>query len=122
MTRRRPLGTRAGIPAGLALALVLAACAGSAPPVPSLAPVDPANGVTIDNGTGASVAIVYERPDGTTEELLQLPDGARIVTGDLFAGRDGLCRTGRLVARVDDADVDELYLVCKGQVWEIRPG
>lgn len=115
---------------GLALGLVVAVFAivvawvVIARPSPTVAPVpsgDPANGVTIDNAIdSATVTIVYERPDGGTEKLADLPPGRHAVIDSIFAGRDGLCRTGRLVALLaDGAEIDELYLVCRGRSWTI---
>ncbi len=109
--------------AAVLLIATLAACAGQGPgAAPSVVAVAPADGITIDNATGSTVAIVYERPDGSTEPVFDLPDGTHLVFGDPFVGRDGLCRTGRLVAMVAGQEVDELYLVCKGQSWTIEAG
>lgn len=104
------------------LLATLVACAGQGPGAapPSFVAVAPADGITIDNATGSTVAIVYERPDGSTEPVFDVPDGTHLVFGDPFVGRDGLCRTGRLVAIVAGQEVDELYLVCKGQSWTIE--
>ncbi len=92
---------------------------------PTLAPLpsgDPANGVTISNGIdSATVTIVYERPDGTTEKLVDLPPGQHAVVDSIFAEREGLCRTGRLVAlAAEGAELDELYLVCRGRSWTVQ--
>ncbi len=111
------------LPAAAVLLLAtLAACSGQGPGAapPSVVAVAPADGISIDNATGSTVAIVYERPDGSTEPVFDLPDGTHLVFGDPFVGRDGLCRTGRLVAMVAGQEVDELYLVCKGQSWTIE--
>jgi hypothetical protein len=111
-----------GVLPGLVLgaALVLAACdAGAASPAAS---VDPVDGVTIENAAGLTVAVVYEAPDGATEQITELDAGESIVIGAIFDGRDGLCRTGRLFARTaDGAEVDELYLVCRDRTWTIEP-
>ena len=82
---------------------------------------DPANGVTISNGIdSATVTIVYERPDGGTEKLVDLGPGQHAVIDTIFAEREGLCRTGRLVAlNADGAELDELYLVCRGRSWTV---
>jgi hypothetical protein len=92
---------------------------------PTLAPLpsgDPANGVTISNGIDTTtVTIVYERPDGTTEKLVDLPPGQDAVIDSIFAEREGLCRTGRLVAlTAEGAELDELYLVCRGRTWTVQ--
>ena len=83
---------------------------------------DPANGVTIINGIGsATVTIVYERPDGGTEKLADLGPGQQAVVDTIFAEREGLCRTGRLVAlTAEGAELDELYLVCRGRSWTVE--
>ncbi len=96
--------------------------AGQAPGTAALPSGDPGNGVTISNGIDSeTVTIVYERPDGTTEKLTDLPPGQRAVVDTIFAGRDGLCRTGRLVAlTAEGAEVDELYLVCRGRSWTVE--
>lgn len=92
---------------------------------PTLAPLpsgDPANGVTISNGIdSATVTIAYERPDGTTEKLVDLPPGQHAVVDSIFAEREGLCRTGRLVAlTAEGSELDELYLVCRGRSWTVE--
>ena len=92
---------------------------------PTLVPLpsgDPANGVTISNGIdSATVTIVYERPDGTTEKLVDLPPGQHAVVDSIFVEREGLCRTGRLVAlTAEGAELDELYLVCRGRSWTVE--
>ena len=92
---------------------------------PTLVPLpsgDPANGVTISNGIdSATVTIVYERPDGTTEKLVDLTSGQHAVLDSIFTERDGLCRTGRLVAlTAEGAELDELYLVCRGRSWTVQ--
>lgn len=91
---------------------------------PGAAPIgsgDASNGVTIDNPTDLNVKIVYEAPDGGTEPLADLAPGGHIVIDSIFAEREGLCRTGRLVAlTADGAEVDELYLVCRDRTWEIE--
>jgi hypothetical protein len=103
----------------LSLALVAVAC--STPAASPGASGDPANGVTIDNGTDLTVTVVYERPDGGTEPLAELAPGGHVVIDEIFAGRDGLCRTGRLVALdADRAELDELYLVCRDRTWLIE--
>lgn len=103
----------------LAVLSVGAACrsSGAAP----LESGDPANGVTIDNPTELTVQVVYEAPDGGTEPLAELAPGAHVVIDSIFAEREGLCRTGRLVALTGDgAEVDELYLVCRDRTWTIE--
>ena len=109
-----------GVLPGLVVVVLVAACgAGAATPAPS---VDPVDGVTIDNAAGMTVALIYEAPDGTTEQIAELDAGQSIVIGAIFEGRDGLCRTGRLFARTaDGAEIDELYLVCKDRMWTIEP-
>jgi len=92
---------------------------------PAVAPLpsgDPANGVTITNAIDSStVTIVYERPDGGTERLTDLPPGRNAVIDSIFEERDGLCRTGRLVALSGEgAEIDELYLVCRGRSWAVE--
>ena len=92
---------------------------------PTLAPLpsgDPANGVTISNGIdSATVTIVYESPDGGIEKLMDLPPGQHAVVDSIFAEREGLCRTGRLVAlTAEGAELDELYLVCRGRSWTVQ--
>jgi hypothetical protein len=103
----------------LAMAWVGAGCRS-----PGAAPIesgDAANGVTIDNPTDLTVHIVYEAPDGGTEPLADLAPGGHVVIDSIFVEREGLCRTGRLVALTDDgAEVDELYLVCRDRTWEIE--
>lgn len=91
-------------------------------PVEPLPSGDPTNGVTITNGVeSATVTIVYERPDGGTERLVDLGPGRHAVIDSVFAERDGLCRTGRLVAlAADGAELDELYLVCRGRTWTVQ--
>ena len=78
--------------------------------------------MTISNGIdSATVTIVYERPDGTTEKLVDLPPGQHAVVDSIFAEREGLCRTGRLVAlTAEGAELDELYLVCRGRSWTVE--
>ena len=109
----------------LALVLLLAMVSlGAACRSPGAAPIesgDASNGVTIDNPTGLTVKIVYEAPDGTTEPLAELAPGGHVVIDSIFAEREGLCRTGRLVALgTDDAELDELYLVCRDRIWLIE--
>jgi len=92
---------------------------------PTMAPLpsgDPANGVTITNSIdSATVTIVYERPDGGIEKLVDLPPGQHAVIDSIFAEREGLCRTGRLVAlTAEGAELDELYLVCRGRSWTVE--
>jgi len=92
---------------------------------PTLAPLpsgDPVNGVTITNAIdSATVTIVYESPDGGTEKLAELPPGQHAVIDSIFAEREGLCRTGRLVAlTAEGAELDELYLVCRGRTWTVE--
>lgn len=111
-----------GVPIAL-LALVLAvgglACRSrGADPVRT---GDPANGVAIENATDTTVRVHYESPDGGTESLTELAPGKQIVIDQIFTGREGICRTGRLVAHdPDGAEVDELYLVCRGGTWTIE--
>ena len=121
------LGGRQG--AGLALLAVVVIMAVAwvvlGRPSPPLAPLpsgDPVNGVTISNGIDSTtVTIVYERPDGGTEHLVDLPSGRHAVIDSIFAERDGLCRTGRLVAlAADGSELDELYLVCRGRSWTVE--
>lgn len=104
---------------GLVVAWTGLGCAApAAVPLPS---GDPANGVTITNAIdSATVMIVYERPDGGTETLLELQPGQHAVVDSIFEGREGLCRTGRLVALVDGAEIDELYLVCRDRTWAVQ--
>ncbi len=112
-----------------ALALVLLLLAlisvGGACRSPGAAPLesgDAANGVTIDNPTDLTVKIVYETPDDVIEPLAELPPGGHVVIDSIFAEREGLCRTGRLVAlNADGAELDELYLVCRDRTWSIEP-
>ena len=92
---------------------------------PTLMPLpsgDPANGVTISNGIdSATVTIVYESPDGGIEKLAELPPAQHAVIDSIFAEREGLCRTGRLVAlTAEGAELDELYLVCRGRSWTVE--
>ena len=104
----------------LALMVVGAAC--RSPGAAPLEPGDAANGVTIDNPTDLTVKVVYEAPDGSTEPLAELPPGGHVVIDSIFAEREGLCRTGRLVALgADGAELDELYLVCRDRSWTIEP-
>jgi hypothetical protein len=121
------LGGRRG--AGLALLVVLvtlivawAVLGRLSPPLAPLPSGDPANGVTITNGIdSATVTIVYESPDGGTEKLADLPPGQHAVIDSIFAEREGLCRTGRLVALTSaGAELDELYLVCRGRSWTVE--
>ena len=110
---------------GLAIALLAVLLAfGGACTSPGADPVptgDPANGITIDNATDVTVRIQYESPDGGSESLTELAPGKQIVIDEIFAGRDGLCRTGRLVAHDQaGAEIDELYLVCRGGTWTIE--
>ena len=109
----------------VALLVVVLAWAGLgrvSPPAAALPSGDPANGVTITNGIdSATVTIVYERPDGGTEKLTDLGPGQHAVVDSIFAERDGLCRTGRLVALAEDgAELDELYLVCRDRTWTVE--
>lgn len=92
------------------------------PPAIALPSGDPANGVSVTNGIdSATVTIVYERPDGGTEKVTDLGPGQHAVIDSIFAERDGLCRTGRLVAlTTQGAELDELYLVCRGRSWTVR--
>lgn len=110
----------------LALILLLAMVSvGGACRSPGAAPLesgDPANGVTIDNPTDLTVKVVYEAPDGSTQPLAELAPGGHVVIDSIFAEREGLCRTGRLVALgADGAELDELYLVCRDRTWSIEP-
>lgn len=82
---------------------------------------DPANGITIDNATDQIVSILYESPDNVTQALTELAPRGHIVIDQIFAERDGICRTGRLVAHDPNGiEIDELYLVCRGGTWEIE--
>jgi hypothetical protein len=109
---------------GLVLLVMALISLGAACRSPGAAPLesgDAANGVTIDNPTGMTVKVVYEAPDGGTEPLAELAPGGHIVIDSIFAGRDGLCRTGRLVALdANGAELDELYLVCRDRTWVIE--
>jgi hypothetical protein len=103
----------------LALAAAIAACSGSSAGASTSG--DPADGVTIENATGTAVRIAYEQPDGVTEPVIELQAGQHVVIDAIFAGRDGLCRTGRFVAlATDGTEIDELYLVCKGRTWTVE--
>lgn len=122
----RPLDRRG---AGLALLAVLVTVVVAWAVIGRLSPAgaplpsgDPANGVSISNGIdSATVTIVYERPDGGTEHLVDLPPGQHAVIDSIFAEREGLCRTGRLVALAEDGtELDELYLVCRGRSWTVE--
>jgi hypothetical protein len=122
-------GLRGRRGAGLALLAVLVTLVAAwavlgrlSPTIVPLPSGDPANGVTISNDIdSATVTIVYERPDGTTEKLADLPPGQHAVVDSIFAEREGLCRTGRLVAlTAEGAELDELYLVCRGRSWTVR--
>ena len=109
--------------AGLIVVVAWAVAGRAWPPAAGALPSgDPANGVTITNAIDSdTVAIVYERPDGGTEKLTDLSPGRHAVIDSIFAGRDGLCRTGRLVAlTAEGAELDELYLVCRGQRWTVE--
>jgi hypothetical protein len=116
--------TRAGPALAPALLMVALVWVGAACRSPGAAPLesgDAANGVTIDNATDITVKIVYEAPDGTIEPLAELVPDGHIVIDSIFAEREGLCRTGRLVALdADGAEVDELYLVCRDRSWKIE--
>ena len=92
------------------------------PPAAPLPSGDPQIGVTIANAIDSdTVTIVYERPDGGTEKLADLAPGQHAVIDSIFAGRDGLCRTGRLVAlTAEGTEIDELYLVCRGRSWTVQ--
>lgn len=117
-TARRPRG-----PAVALLVMVVAWVGlGCTPPAEALPSGDPLNGVTITNGIdSATVTIVYERPDGGTEKLIDLLPGQHAVIDSIFAEREGLCRTGRLVAlAADGAELDELYLVCRDRTWTVE--
>ena len=115
-----------GIPRPLRWPALLAAVASvaigcGAGPSAAASSADPTEGVTIDNAAGSAVKISYERPNGTTEPVTDLQAGEHVVIDGIFAGRDGLCRTGRLVASTaDGTEIDELYLVCKGRVWTVE--
>ena len=112
--------------AAIVLLMLIVAVAAVGCHSPGAAPVstgDPVNGVTIDNATDQTVSIVYEHPDGTTESLTDLAPGGHVVIDQIFAGREGLCRTGRLVAKDSaGAEVDELYLVCRAGLWTVEAG
>jgi hypothetical protein len=102
----------------LVLTFVGACSSPGADPVPT---GDPANSITIDNATDLTVRIQYESPDGGSESLTELAPGKQIVIDQIFVGRDGLCRTGRLVAHDQGgAEIDELYLVCRGRSWTVQ--
>lgn len=123
MNRLRGRGAGLALLAGLVTLVVAWAVLGRLSP--TLAPLpsgDPANGVTITNGIdSATVTIVYESPDGGTEKLADLPPGQHAVIDSIFAEREGLCRTGRLVALTSaGAELDELYLVCRGRSWTVE--
>lgn len=106
----------------LILAMISVAAACRSPGAAPLESGDAANGVTIDNPTDLTVKVVYEAPDGTTEPLAELAPGGHVVIDSIFAEREGLCRTGRLVAlNADGAEIDELYLVCRDRTWSIEP-
>ena len=106
----------------LMLALISVGAACRAPGAAPAASGDAANGVSIDNPTGVTVKIVYEAPDGGTEPLADLAPGGHVVIYSIFIEREGLCRTGRLVALdAQGAEVDELYLVCRDRTWAIEP-
>lgn len=113
---------RGALPAAmLVLVLALGGLACRSPGADPVRTGDPANGMTIDNATDTTVKIHYERPDGVTESLTELAPGKQIVIDELFAERDGICRTGRLVAHAEDGtEIDELYLVCRGGTWTIE--
>lgn len=117
--RSRPLAR----PPSIAM-LVLAVLTGLGCTAPTAAPLpsgDPANGVTITNGIDSTtVTIVYERPDGGTETLMELRPGQHAVLDSIFEEREGLCRTGRLVALADGTEIDELYLVCRDRTWTVQ--
>jgi hypothetical protein len=118
ITTRRRHGLR-GTFLLLALAAAIAACSGSSAGASTSG--DPADGVTIENATGTAVRIAYEQPDGVTEPVIELQAGQHVVIDAIFAGRDGLCRTGRFVAlATDGTEIDELYLVCKGRTWTVE--
>lgn len=88
-------------------------------PLPSVAADD---GVTVENATDGRVEIVYEHPNDDIDAVTVLDPGAVVVVGTVFEGRDGLCVNGRLIARdPDGAEIDELYLVCKGRTWAVTP-
>ena len=119
VTAARPRPVLALVLQILALISVGAACRS-----PGAAPVesgDAANGVSIENPTGLTLKIIYEAPDGGTEPLAELAPGGHVVIDSIFAEREGLCRTGRLVALdAEGAEVDELYLVCRDRTWTIE--
>lgn len=113
--------SRGVAPALLALVLSFAGVACGSPGADPVRTGDPANGITVDNATDVTVRILYESPDGGSESLTELASGQQIVIDQIFAGRDGLCRTGRLVANDQQgAELDELYLVCRGGTWTIE--
>ena len=99
--------------------LLVAACGAATTATPARS-ADPLESVTVDNGTDARVSILYEAPDGGTEPLAELEPGQQVLIDWIFDGHDGLCRTGRLVAQADGAEIDELYLVCKDRTWTIE--
>ena len=107
-----------------AVLVLLLAWLGESCASPGAAPVpsgDAANGITVDNATDVTVRIHYESPDGASESLTDLAPGKTIVIDEIFAGRDGICRTGRLVAHDEQgSEIDELYLVCRGGTWTIE--
>lgn len=103
-------------PAPLLLLGLLAACAGG-PALPSVAPED---GVVVENSTDASVRVVYEHVDDEIDVLTTLEPGRTVVLGAMFDGVEAPCVNGRLVALDEaDAEVDELYFVCRGKTWAV---
>lgn len=91
------------------------------PPVASSSGGERPDAVTVDNATGGTVTVVYEAPDLQTQELIDLGPGESAVLEGLFAGRKGLCRTGRLVAFATGGnEIDELFNVCKGRIWTVE--
>lgn len=108
---------RSAFAASLLLTLI-AACEAAAPALPSVAPED---GVVVENTTASSVQVVYEHVNDDIDAITTVEPGATVVVGAMFEGVEAPCVTGRLVALDDaDAEVDELYYVCRGKTWAIE--
>jgi hypothetical protein len=114
--------TRRGLASVLTfLGATAIAIACAEPHVPSSYSSERPDAVTVDNATGASVTVVYEAPDLRIEKVIDLGPGESAVLEDLFTGREGLCRTGRLVALAAGSnEIDELFNVCKGRIWTVE--